>query len=50
MRTETAAMVLEAIESVSAVPGMTGIYVENTRTNLEVKMRDIFETDWNVFF
>ncbi len=42
-------MALEMIESVFAVL-MTGIYVKNTRKLIEAKRREIFETDWNVFF
>ncbi len=29
---------------------MTGICVKNTIKLIEVKRREIFETDWNVFF
>ncbi len=42
-------MALEMSLSVFAVL-MTGICVENTRKLIEAKRRDIFETDWNVFF
>ncbi len=42
-------MALETIKSVFAAL-MTGISVENTRKLIKAKRRDIFETDWNVFF
>ncbi len=42
-------MALETSLSVFAVL-MTGICVENTRKLIEAKRREIFETNWNVFF
>ncbi len=42
-------MALETSLSVFVVL-MTGICVENTRKLIEAKGREIFETDWNVFF
>ncbi len=40
---------LEVIESVFAAL-VTGICVENTRKLIKAKRREIFVTDWNVFF